>query len=127
MFDKPILKLSGNDRWKNIFINDDLTAEQITKIKDLCTVNAYAKSIGKDAKIKGTNFFLDEEKFSLDEVYNLPEEVSIVKAKNIEIENGSGIVFQGNHSICSNMHSVDVEFEGKSFHTSEVPHQFKRA
>ena len=136
VFDKPFMKkeifgnlkkLNGNNRWQNIFINDDLTTDQIGKMKDLRAVNAYAKSLGKNSKVKGTNLFLEGEKFTLDDVYNVPEEVSIVKAKNIEVDNGSGIVFQGHHSFCSNMHSVDVEFEGKLFHTSEVAYQFKRA
>ena len=41
-------KLSGNEKWRYVFINDDLTKDQVEKMKDLRAINGYARSLGKD-------------------------------------------------------------------------------
>ena len=120
-------KLAGNAKWKNIYINDDLTQDQVVKMKDLRAINGYAKSIGKDSKIKGSKLVVDGKTYGLDEVDKVPAEISIVSAKNIEIMNGEGIGFQGHHSFMSNMSKSEFEFKGKQFKSVEVGYQYMRA
>ena len=127
MIFQNLKKLTGNPRWKNVFINDDLTEDQAGKMKDLRAINGYAKSIGKNAKIKGATLFIDGKSFGLDDVNKVPSEVSIEKAKNIEIMEGKGLAFQGHHSFMSNMSSSEFEYKGKQFKSVEVGYQYMRA
>ena len=90
-------KLVGNPKWRNVFINDDLTQEQAGKMKDLRAINGYARSIGKDSKIIGMKIIVEGKSFGLDDVNKVPQEISIIKVKNIEIMDGKGIAFQGHH------------------------------
>ena len=124
---KNLKKLAGNNNWRNVFINDDLTPDQINKMKDMRAVHYYAKSLGRNTTLRGTNLFIDDRRFNLDEIDKVPSELSIEKAKNIKIEGGKGLVFQGHHSCLSNMYEEDFVYEGKEFISSEVAYQFKRA
>ena len=57
----------------------------------------------------------------------MPVEVSIKKAKQIELEGKSGIIFQGHHSDLSNMADSKFVFEGRDFENAESAYQYKRA
>ena len=70
---------------------------------------------------------IDDRRFNLDEIDKVPSEVSIEKAKNIKIEEGKALVFQGHHSCLSNMFEEEFVFAGKEFTSSEITYQFKRA
>ena len=120
-------KLNGKAKWRNVFINDDLTRNQAEKMKDLRAINGYAKSLGKDSKIKGTKLVVEGKSFGLDETDQVPSDIRIEKAKNIEIMNGEGIAFQGHHSFLSNMSKAEFEYEGKQFKSVEVGYQYMRA
>ena len=127
MIFQNLKNLAGNPKWKNVFINDDLTQEQAGKMKDLRAINGYARSIGKDSKIKGMKIIIEGKSFGLDDVDKVPQEISIVNAKNIEIMDGKGIAFQGHHSFMSNMSTSEFEFKGKQFKSVEVGYQYMRA
>ena len=78
---KKLRKLSGNNLWSNVFINDDMTPDQINKMKDLRAIHYYEKSLGKNSKLRGSNLFLEDRKYKLDEINEVPDEVTIEKAK----------------------------------------------
>ena len=95
---KNLKKLVGNPLWVNVYVNDHYTPEKIGKLKDLRAINDYAKSLGMESKMRGEILIINGEKTSIDEVERVPAE-----AKTIKIDEGKGIVFQGHHSIFSNM------------------------
>ena len=122
---KNIKKIVGNEKWNNIFINDELTADQTEKMKNMRSINGYAKSVGMDTKIKGTSLIVEGKKYNLDELDCVPEKITITKAKNIET-NGS-IIFQGHHSFMSNMAKSEIVYEGIQFNSAETAFQYKKA
>ena len=124
---KNLRKLTGNNTWANVFINDDLTPDQIIKMKDMRAIHYHAKSLGRNTKLKGTNLFIDDRRYGLDEISEVPTELSIEKAKNIDIEEGKGLIFQGHHSRYSNMAESEFTYEGRGFKSAEVAYQTKRA
>ena len=124
---KNLKKIAGYDKWHNVFINEDLTSDQMTKMKDLRSINGYARSIGKTSTVRGTSIIIDSKKYTLDELDKVPKEVTIKKAKQIVMENDKGIIFQGHHSILSNMAQAKFTYEGKEFENAESAYQFKRA
>ena len=124
---KNLSKLAGNPTWLNVYVNDDYTPEQIGKIKDLRAINGYARSLGKESKMRGVTLFVDGKKFSIDEVDKVPEEIKIEKAKTIKIDDGKGYVFQGHHSYLSNMSESKFVYEGSEYHFAETAYQVKNA
>ena len=124
---KNLRKLTGNNTWANVFINDDLTPDQINKMKDMRSIHYYAKSLGRDTKLKGSNLIINDRRFSLDEINEVPADLSIEKAKNIVVEDGKGLIFQGHHSCYSNMSEAEFIYEGRVYKSAEVAYQTKRA
>ena len=124
---KNLRKLAGNNTWSNVFINDDMTPDQIGKMKDMRAIHYYAKSLGRKTNLKGSTLYVDDKRYNLDEIDEVPKEISIEKAKNIEIEGGNGLVFQGHHSCLSNMYESEFVYEGREFISSEIAFQFKKA
>ena len=124
---KNLKKIAGSDKWHNVFINEDLTNDQMRKMKDLRSINGYARSVGKTSTVRGTSIIIDSQKFTLDELDSVPKEVSIRKAKQIEVENSTGVIFQSHHSALSNMAQANFKFEGKEFESAESAYQYKRA
>ena len=124
---RNLKKLAGNNTWSNVFINDDLTSDQINKMKDMRAIHFYAKSLGRNTKLRGTHLYVDDKKYNLEEIDEVPAIISIEKAKNIVVENKKGLVFQGHHSCLSNMFEVEVMYEGKEFNSAETAFQYKKA
>ena len=122
---KNIKKMVGKEKWRNIYINDELTADQTNKMKDMRAINGYAKSVGKETKIKGTNLIVEGKKFGLDELESVPAEITIEKAKTIEFNDT--VIFQGHHSYLSNMAKSELTYEGRKFNNAETAFQFKKA
>ena len=124
---KNMKKLAGNNTWINVFINDDLTPDQINKMKDMRAIHYYARSLGKNSRLSGSNLWIEDKKLNLEEIGKVPAEVSIQRAKNIKIDNEKGLVFQGHHSSFSNMSETTFVYEGKEYTSSESAYQSKRA
>ena len=124
---KNMKKLAGNNTWLNVFINDDLTPDQINKMKDMRAIHYYARSLGKQTKLSGSNLWIEDKKYNLEEIDQVPAELSIKRAKNIKTENGKSLVFQGHHSCLSNMSEAVFVYEGREFTSSEIAYQSKRA
>ena len=94
---KNLKNMAGKEKWKNIFVNEDLTADQVNKMKDMRAINGYTKSVGMDTRIKGTKLFIEGKKINLDDLYTVPEKISIEKAKTIEFN--VTVIFQGHHIV----------------------------
>ena len=124
---KNLKKIAGSDKWHNVFINEDLTSDQMKKMKDLRLINGYARSVGKTSSVRGTKIIIENQKYTLDELDKVPKEISIKRAKQITLKDNSEVIFQGHHSVLSNMAQSKFTFDGKEFENAESAHQFKRA
>ena len=124
---KNLKKIAGSDKWRNVFINEDLRSDQMKKMKDLRLINGYARSVGKASIVRGTAIIIENQKYTLDELDKVPKEFSIKKAKQIVLEDNKGVIFQGHHSVLSNMAQSKFNFEGVDFENAESAFQYKKA
>ena len=76
--------------------------------------------------MKGATLVVNGEKFSIDEVDKVPNEIKVEKAKTIRIDNGKGILFRDHHSSFSYMSESEFEFEGKKYFSDETAYQSKK-
>ena len=126
-FSGKLKNLKGKDEWKYVYFNDDLTAIQATEQRDLRVLAAYAKSLGKEAIVKGNALWLEGRKYRYEEVHRLPAEISLLKAKNLHILGDQAIVFQSPHSPLSNLYPINLLFRGERFLSSEGAFHYHRA
>ena len=94
-----IYKLKDNQKWKGIYIQDDLTQADQIKKKETRAIFAFAKSQGVDVKMKGNQLVIDGVKYNYGE--ELPRNLSIENAKTISVKDG--LAFQSGHSPFSNL------------------------
>ena len=73
--------LKGKDEWKYVYFNDDLTELQAAEQRDLRSLVAYAKSLGKEANVKANAFWYEGRKYKYEELHRLPDEISLLKPK----------------------------------------------
>ena len=122
---KNVKNIVGNDKWKNVYINEELTADQTNKMKMMRAISGFAKSVGMETRIKGTSLICEDKKYGLDDLLNVPEKISIENAKTIEYNNI--VVFQSHHSYLSNMSKSEFSYEGRKFYSAETAFQSKKA
>ena len=92
-------------------------------MKEMRAIHRYARSVGKDTKIKGTKLFVKGKRYDLDDLKTVPEEISIEKAKTIEYKDS--VIFQGHHSFLSNMANSEINYEGRKFNSAEAAFQWR--
>ena len=126
-FFRCIKNLKGNDLWRNVYFNDDLTEIQANEQRDLRSLAAYAKSQGKEAGVRGGAPWYENRKYRYDELHILPPGISLLKAKTLEILDGKAIIFQSPHSPLSNLYHCNIVFRGESFVSAEGAFHYKRA
>ena len=74
-------KLKGNQKWKNTFINDDLSPDEARKQRDLRILAAHCRNLNFDCKQKGMALILDNEKFTYDRLDKLPDDKKMERVK----------------------------------------------
>ena len=116
-------KLRDNEKWKGIYLQDDLSPAKQSKKKETRAIYAFAKAQGIDIKMKGNNLVIDGVKYGQDEV--LLRNLSIENAKTFQVKDG--IAFQGTHSPHSNLHKCNFTFEGQDYTSSEQALQVSHA
>ena len=119
--------LKGKEKWNNIYFNDDLTELQQIEQRDLRSLVAYAKLIGKEAKVRGGALWYEGRRYRHEDLHRLPEVISLLKAKTLNILSGSAIVFQSPHSPLSNLFPCNLLFRGECFLSAEGAYQYVRA
>ena len=126
-FFRNLKNLQGKDQWKEVYFNDDLTEIQQIEQRDLRSLAAYAKKIGREAKVKAGAFWLEGRKFRYEDLHRLPKELSLLKAKTLNILDDTAIVFQSPHSPLSNLYPCNLVYRGFCFLSAEGAFQFSRA
>ena len=119
--------LKGKDAWKEVYFNDDLTELQQIEQRDLRALTAYAKLIGKEAKVRGGALWYEGRRYRHEDLHRLPEEIFLLKAKTLTILDGTAIVFQSPHSPLSNLFPCNLVFRGECFLSAEGAFQYHRA
>ena len=118
---RNVYKLKDNQKWRGIYLQDDLTQAEMLKKKETRAIYAYAKAKGIDVKMKGNQLVIDGVKYGYGE--ELPHNLSIENAKTVIVKDG--IAFQSGHSPYSNLRKCQFRYEGKDYHSSEQALQFK--
>ena len=120
---RNIYKLKNDEKWKGVFLQDDLTPEEQVKRKETRAIYAYAKAKGLDVKMKGSRLVVDGVRYNHNE--KLPHNLSIQNAKTVQVQDG--IAFQGPHAIYSNLHPCEFTYENRNHKSSEQALQYKKA
>ena len=79
--------LKGNDRWRLVFFNDDLTEFQANEQKDLRSPVPDAISLAREDSFKANSFWLGGRQYRYEQLRKLPPEISqgILEAKTLFI------------------------------------------
>ena len=120
-------KLKGNERWKNVYFSDDYTERQKNEIRDLRALAAYAKSVGRDAAVKNHHIWVDGRRYRYEDIGKLAPDLTLEKAKTLDVLNGEGIAFQSKHSPLSNLYPCNVIHRGERYISSEAALHHTRA
>ena len=120
---RNIYKLKDNQKWRGVYLQDDLTLAEQSKKKETRAIYAYAKSKGVDVKMRGSQLIIDGVKYSYGE--DLPHDLSIENAKSVVVKDG--LAFQSGHSPYSNLRKCKFRYEGKDYHSYEQALQVKHA
>ena len=124
-FFRNLYRLKQSQKFKRVYVVDDVSPEIQEKTKELRAVSAFARSKGIDAKMKGQKIVVDGKAYTYEEMSDLPHNLSIQAAKLVEVEDG--VAFQGKHAFLSNHHPCDIKIGDKYFNTSEKAYQHTRA
>ena len=119
--------LKGKDEWNKVYFNDDWTEQQALEQRDLRALAAYANSKGREATVKAGVLWFEGRKLRYEDLFKLPEDISLMKAKSLYILRGKGMVFQSPHSPLSNLYPCNLEYRGEHFLSSEGAFQYSRA
>ena len=76
-----------------MFFNNDWTEQQAVEQRDLRALAAFANSKGREAVVKAGVLWFEGRKLRYEDLFKLPEDISLMKAKTLHILVGKGIVF----------------------------------
>ena len=76
--------LKGNIKWKNTYLNDDLSPEELRMKRNMLSLAAYCRSKGRRAKVVGQYFTLDNARYSYENLEKLPEDCQMKNIKTVK-------------------------------------------
>ena len=106
-------KLNKTDKYRGIYLNDDVTQTTRKAREDYRSVAALARAAGSDVRVHGDGVVIDGRKYKHSDV--LPERYSLAKAKTVNIE--GEIFFHSEHSYLSNFHPSPIT-DGKTVYAT---------
>ena len=124
---RSLKNLKNKEEYKGIYFNDDLTEQQANEQRDLRALAVFAKTKGFTSNVKAGALWLDGRKFRYEDLHRLPEDISLIKAKNLHILEDKAIVFQSPHSPLSNLYPCNITYKGEAFLSAEAAYQYTRA
>lgn len=111
------LKLRDNNNYRAIYLNDDTTTMTRKAREDYRSVAALAQTKGNNIKVHGDGIVIDGRKYRHGEADQLPSELSLAKAKTVQVDNG--LFFSSEHSFLSNFYPAPVVDQGIIYPTAE--------
>ena len=112
---RNVYKLKTIKKWKGVYRQDDMTASEEVKKKEVRAIYAFAKAQGLDVRMCGNNLVVDGVRYGPDEA--LPHNLSIENAKTVKVKDGRA--FQSTYSPHSNLHKCNFKYEGHDHTSSE--------
>ena len=124
---KNISRLKNSQKWASTYINDDLSPEDQRRQRDIRTLVKHCKAKSHVCKQSGMAMVLDNVWYgpTWESLNQLPTGLRMEDAMVVEVQNG--IAFQGQHVYLSNLYPVDIQHEGKVYHSAEALFQSQRA
>ena len=122
---KHVKNLRDSDKWKRIFISDDLPREIADERKTLRCLAATARDRGHRATVKGGVLVIDDIRYTYKEQDDLPEGVNMEDAKTIQV--ADGIAFQSHHSYLSSMYPTPIKIGDTPTNCAEQAYWFTMA
>ena len=117
---KSVKNLRGADQAgkdQKVYIKDDLPADIARQRQDLRCLAALGKDLGYDTTVRGNGLIVDNKRYTYGELGNLPADLSMEKAKTIEVDDG--IAFQSEHSFLSSMYPCKIRHDGHALNSAE--------
>ena len=114
-------KLRNTERFKRVYINDDVTQLTRKQRDDYKAVANIARDDGVEVRIHSDGLVLDGHKYYLAEPHTLPDKYSLAAAKTVEI--GGEIYFSSEHSYLSNFANSPITDDGDVYLTAEHMYQ----
>ena len=110
-------KLRNNQAYKNIYLNDDITATTRKAREDFRSVAALVRMANQEVRIHDDGIIIEGKKYRYSEADQLPTQFTIQKAKTIRID--GGLYFQSAHSFMSNFYPAPIIQDDKLYPTAE--------
>ena len=124
---RNLKNLKGKEEWAKVFFNDHWTEQQFAEQRDLRALAAYATSKGREASVRAGVLWFEGRKLRYEDLFKLPNDISLMKAKTLQILDGEGIVFQSPHSPLSNLYPCNLDYRDKHFLSAKGAFQYSKA
>ena len=85
--------------------------------QDLRCLAALGRNLGYDTAVRGSGLIVDNKRYTYGELNNLPDDMSMEKAKMVEVDDG--IAFQSEHSFLSSMYPCTIQHDGHALKSAE--------
>ena len=124
---KNLANLKGNVKWNKVYFSDGYTDCQKNQIRDLRALAAFARRQGREATVRNHHLWVDGRRYVYKEIGKLAPDLTLEKAKTLEVLDGEGLAFQSSHSPLSNLYPCNVCHRGERFLSSEAALHHTRA
>ena len=114
---KNVRKLKENDKWKKVYISDDLPKEIANQRKVLRCLAATARDRGHRATVRGAALIVDDIRYNYSEIDDLPDGITMENAKVVQLDDG--IAFQSHFAFLSSMFPVTIVINSTPTHCAE--------
>ena len=116
--------LKNQDRYKGVYINDDVSPTTRKQRDDYRAVAALARQDGVEVRVHSDGLLLAGKKYLLTEPHTLPEKFTINKAKTYE--HGGEIYFASESSFLSNFAPAPIVVGDITYITAEHMYQARK-
>ena len=110
-------KLKNMQERKYTYLSDDLTPDQQSQRRDLRCLNAYARSMQIDSKLRGNAIIIDGTRYTHADIGKLPHEITFENAKILEVQDGHA--FQSEHAFLSSLFDCEFTYNNQKYYSSE--------
>lgn len=117
-------RLHNSERFKGIFVNDDVTATTRRQRDEYRSVATLARAQGAEIRIHDDGLIINGTKYMLGESHMLPDNYSMERARTIE--SGGEIYFASHYSYLSNFASSPILVGDTLYPTAEHLYQARK-
>lgn len=117
-------RLHNVERFKGIYVNDDVSATTRRQREEYRSVAAIARARGAEIRIHDDGLIIDGKKYLLGEAHTLPSQYSLEKARTVE--SGGELYFASHHSFLSNFAYSPIVENDVLYPTAEHLYQAKK-